>query len=766
MTTETNSQGEINRDHQLALAAQRKEVQRLHELAAVRGELHDDEDVIDLREYWSILLRRKWTVVATFLISFVVALVATFNTTPIYRSTLLLNIERQSDQVLEYQSVSPAENTYSNWEFYKTQYELLRSRSLARQVIDQLGLVALDPSSEEDGQSFFAELIDTFGGLTSGDFQKEDAEDFRSAPSDPEAVLLENLEVAPVKDSRLVRIHYHSADPREAAAVANAIADSYVNSTLERRYDSNSYAKKFLDERIAQVRANLEDSERRLVAYAREREIVNLDDKLGNLMQTLREMNSELVSAEAERIQAEAKYEEYLEEGGKAMGNVLNSPVIQSLKERRVALESEYQEQLKIYKPGYPKMQQLQRQIAEVNGEIAEEVASIGKSYKIDYDGDVRRQANLQARIADVKSEILALQDRSTDYQTLKREVDTNRELYDGLLQRMKEVGVVAGIGTNNISIIDRAEVPIRPFKPSLTKNLAIAMAFGLFGGVMLAFVFEMLDDTVKTSEDVEKRVGAPVLGIVPLAVPRDGEPEKEALGLLAFKDPKSPMAEAVRSLRASLIFATSEGAPKVMHFTSSGPGEGKTTTATSTAITFAQSGRKVLLIDADLRDPSLHRTFSLPNVQGLTNYLAGDATPAEIARPTQMTGLFTVTSGPLPPNPVELLSSAKMLDLLNLAAERFDFVILDGPPVIGLADALVIANLANATIFVVETGVTRSGALDASIKRLRAANALIVGSVLAKFRRAGMGYGYGYDYLYSYSYGRGSDSAALPKQS
>jgi capsular exopolysaccharide synthesis family protein len=763
MTNALNPESASMHSRALELAAQQRELRRLGGLVPEPMAEQYDEDAIDLRRYWNILLRRKWTVIVAIAIAFVAALVATYNATPVYRSTLLLQIEPQTDQFLDYQQNVSLGEPARDWDYYQTQYELLKSRSLARRVIDQLGLEAATKPDPGGGDSFLAELKGTVKGLIAG----QDATasngpvEEKSQKPNLEGALLGSLTIAPVRDSRLVHIHYDSVDPKEAAAVANAVAENYINVNLERRYEARTYAKKFLEERIQQVRANLEDSEQRLLAYAREREIVNMDDKLGNIMRTLEAMSAALVEAEADRIQAEAEYNGALKGTGPATLKVMDSAVIQALKNRKGELELEYQEQLKIYKPGYPKMQQLQRQIAEINLQLEKEIASIKDAVKVDYEAKVQEQATLQARVRELKSEILALQDRSTDYQTLKREVDTNRELYDGLLQRMKEVGVVAGISTNNISVVDRALVPGAPYKPNLRKNLTVALALGLIVGVMLAFLLEHMDDTVKTSEDVETRVRAPVLGVIPMASSK--QHAEEDVPLLAARDPKSPLAEAVRSLRTSLVFSTAEGAPKIMHVTSSGPGEGKTTTATNIGITFAQAGGKVLIIDGDLRSPSLHHAFGLPNALGLTNYLAGDTKPADIAQPTQVARLFTITSGPLPPNPVELLSSAKMLDLLSLASERFDYVILDGPPVIGLADALVLANLARGTIFVVDAGRTRYGALEGAAKRLRAANAHILGAVLDRFGRSGQGYGYSYDY--HYSYGGGDQGPALPEK-
>jgi capsular exopolysaccharide synthesis family protein len=769
MSIALDSEGGRMPERALELAARQRDLRRLGGLAAGPVPEAQDEDAIDLRRYWQILLRRKWTLGAAVAIAFVVALVATYNATPIYRSQLLLQIEPQTDQFLEFQRDVSLGEPASDWDYYQTQYALLKSRSLARRVIDQLGLEAVQKPASAGTPSYLATLKGTLKGWLRGVGAGREDASVEAAPAKPnlEDALLGSLTISPIRDSRLVHVQYDSPNPKEAAAVANAVAENFINMSLERRYEARTYAKRFLEERIQQVRANLEDSEQRLLAYAREREIVNLDDKLGGAMRTLEAMSSALVAAEAERIRAEADYAGTAQGTGLSGLKVLDSAVIQELKKRKGELDLQYQEDLKVYKPGYPKMQQLRLQIAEIDQQIAKETAAISAGVKSGYEAKVQEQATLQARVRELKSEILSLQDRSLDYQSLKREVDTNRELYNGLLQRMKEVGVVAGISTNNISIVDRAQVPRAAYKPNLRQNLTYAIAIGLIAGVLLAFLFEHMDDTVKSTEDVETRVRAPVLGVIPWVSAKRQRISEDDIPLLAAKNPTSPLAEAVRSLRTSLVFATTEGAPKVMHLTSADPGEGKTTAATNIAITFAQSGGKVLLIDGDLRSPSLHHALGLPNVLGLSNYLAGNSQPAEIAQPTQVTRLFAITSGPLPPNPVELLSSAKMLDLLSVASERFDYVILDGPPVLGLADALVLANLAKGTIFVVYAGHTRYGALEGAVKRMRAANANIVGAVTNRLGRPGQGYGYGYgeDYHYAYSYGTRGEGRALPER-
>jgi succinoglycan biosynthesis transport protein ExoP len=703
----------------------------------------DDEDEINLREYWQVILRRKWTIIYFFLFVVVVAVLTTYLMTPIYRSTLVMQIERESAKVVDFQDVTPDERGSDTRDFYQTQYALLQSRTLVRRVIDELGLEHDPVFLGQRDTSFFAAL----GARLSA--SAADGDKGSEVRPDLESRFLDALTVAPVRNSRLVHIQFDSPDPKLAARVVNTLAKNFVNTTLERRFDASSYAKEFLSERIKQVRANLEDSELALARYAQEREIIDLDQKQGFLMQQVKDLNKELVAAESRRIDAETEYAEVQKARGVGHLRILNDPVVQKYKEMLVSLEGDYEENLRVFKPAYPKMVKLRAEIDQLKARIQEQVEQVRAAVTSNYRAAVNQEAMLRANMAELKNEILELQNRSTDYHTLKRDVETNRKLYDGLLQRMKEVGVAAGIGTNNISIVDPGEVPRGPHKPSLTENLLLAAALGLFGGIGLAFLFEHLDDSIKSAQDLESKLGLAVLGVVPEV--KGAGRRAETVALLTHEDPKSAVAEAYRSFRTALSFSTSSGTPKLLHFTSSGAGEGKTTTAISCAIAYTQMGKRVLLLDCDLRNPSLHKELDVPNELGLTNYLAGAHSPAQVVQKTRIKGLWLITTGPIPPNPVELLSGGRMLDLLVQGEERFDLVIVDSPPVLGLADSLILANMSRTTVMVVDAGVTRRDAIAGSLRRLRGAQANILGALLTKYGQGSSGYGYDYNYSYNY---------------
>ena len=741
-------------DQQLALVQIQQQLARYEEALnrsamSDRARQDEDDDIIDLRQLWNVLWRRRWTIFLTTVLIVAVAGIGTALMTPIYRASTVMQIELDSGNVLQFEDVQTEETSSSSKDFYQTQYELLKSRALAGRVIDLLGLQYQTDPDAKASASFVASvkrgLKQLFG--VSNEQPTEDA-----LPPDLESQFLGSLTVEPVRNSRLVRIHYESPSAQQAATIVNAVARAYVDMNLERRFEASTYAKGFLEDRIKQVRADLEDSERRFQGYTQERGIVDPEDKQGILMTRLKTLNGALVEAEAERIEAEAQYQEMLAASTASLSQALDSQIIERLKERRADIQQEYKEGSRIYKPSYPRMLQLQEQIDQINADINAEVEAIRDGIQVKYQTKLREEAKLLESIELAKAEVLDLNLRSTDFQALKREVDTNRELYDGLLQRMKEVGVAAGIATNNISVVDKAQTPRNKFKPKVFLNLAIALVLGLFAGGALALLFEMLDDSIKSTADLERLVDKPILGVTPKIADEVADSE---VALMSYLEPTSQLAEAMRSMRTALSFSSSEGAPKVLHFTSTSPGEGKTTTATNTAINFAQTGGRVLLIDADLRNPSLHKIFNKPNDVGLSNYLTGDAKPAQATQATGIDKLFLMSSGPIPPNPAELLHGAKMYDLVALAQERFDFVIIDGPPLLGLADAILLADVAKATLFVVAAHSARRGSLEAGMKRLMHARANVLGMVLAKFdiSRSGYGYGYGYGYSYNYAY-------------
>lgn len=693
---------------------------------------------VRLREYWDIIVKRKWTVLTLFAIVVVGVMTATFLMTRIYRASLTLQIEQQESKVFAQQGVTPNEPVYESQEFYQTQYELLKSEALAQRVIEQLNLVAApQPEKKESG---WLDLFRSDESRTKENAERE--KDTGLLPALPGV-----LTVAPVRNSRLVRIHFDSPDPQMAARVANAIAVAFINLNLERRMEATSYAKTFLQERLQQIKVKLEDAEKELNAYTRREGIVTQDEKQQSPdSQVLEEFTTALAKAQGERIRAESLYQQA--KGGDAsfVAAVVDNKLIQEYKTRLAKLEGDYQEGLKTYKPGYPKMQQMETQIKELESRIASETKATIGALKANYDAALAQEHQLAAKLKESKSTVLGGQDRNFQYNLLKREVDTSRQLYDSLLQRYKEIGVAGGVGINNITVVDKAKEPKMPFKPNLMLNLMIAICVGLAGGIALALLLEHLDDTIKAPEDLEKFLGLPVLGIIPAIKAVAGQEP----AIAENANPRSAFAEAYRSLRTTLQFSTPEGMPKVLLVTSTSIGEGKSTTALSLAIHMTQAGKTVLLIDSDLRKSSLHQKLGIGNDSGLTNYLAGNSEPVDVTKATRIPRLFLMPSGVLPPNPAELISSGKMVALLNLAAERFDQVIIDGPPVLGLADAPLLGSLAEATILVAESGGTSRQSAMTSVKRMRSTRSRLIGGVLNKVDVTRRAYGYhGYYYQY-----------------
>lgn len=704
----------------------------------------------ELVRYLHLGLKHRFPILGATLAALMIGLAVTLLMTPIYTASATIQIDREGARVLSEESdVVASDRLVAAEEFFQTQYGLLRSRSLSERVIDTLGLANSDAFLEQMGVQAPAET---------GTIEERIGARRELVLS----VVQENLNISPVRGSRLVMVNFDSPNPQLSASVANAFAENFIQASLDRRFESTSYVRDFLEERISQTKSKLEDAERQLVAYASQQQIINVGEEGGSgeeslATRNLRTLNSSLAAAQAARVAAEERWRTARTTPLASLPQVLENSAVQRLSEEKARLSAEYEQKLRVYQPDYPEMRQLQARITEIDRNINEIAGSVRESIRSLYLTAVNEENALQAQVNVLKGEVLDLRDRSIQYNILQREVDTSRTLYDGLLQRYKEVGVAGGVTVNNVSVIDRAETPNKPSKPSLLLNLIIAGLLGIGIGVLGALLFEALDETLATPEDIEQKLGLPVLGIVPLL-------DKDLSPASALADIRSGFSEAYYSLRTALQFSTRNGAPASVLVTSSKPGEGKSTTAFAVALNLARVGKRVLLADGDLRNPSLHRVLGLDNGQGFSNLLAGSGDLASLAIDSGYKSLAFLPCGPLPPNPAELWGSDRVGEFITAATQMYDHVVIDGPPVLGFADSPLLAAAVEGTLFVVESRSTRRAQARGAVRRLAMGRGRILGIVFTKFNAKSAAYG-GYDYAYDYNYGAESKAkkADLP---
>ncbi len=712
----------------------------------------EEQPAFDLASYWRLAIKHRILILGCFLAALAIGAALTLLMTPIYTAQATLQIDREAARVFTSEDVTPRESMAQGEDFYQTQYGLLRSRSLAERVIASLGLASSDQALTALG----VEPPPRTGTAAA------QAERRRAAAL---AAVQDSLSVTPVRGSRLVLIGYDNPDPVIAARVANGFAENFIQANLDRKYESSSYAREFLEERIAQTKGRLEEAERQLVAYAANQQIINVGDSSDGsadgstqslTSNSLVALNASLAEARAQRIAAEARWRSARSTSLMTLPEVLSNPSIQRLTEQRAQLDSEYQQKLSIYQPDYPEMVRLKAQIDEADGQIQTIAGNIRTSIQSQYVIAANQERALQAQVGGLTGDALDLRDRSIQYNILQRELDTTRTLYEGLLQRYKEVSVTGDVTANNISIIDSANPPATPSKPNMLINLALAALFGLGFGVVAALVLEALDETIATPDDVEKKLGIPVLGVVPLL-------DKGQTTAAALADIRSGFSEAYYSLRTALQFSTPDGAPTSLLVSSARPAEGKSTTAYAVALNLARVGKRVLLVDGDLRNPSMHRVVGVDNERGMSNLLSGSSDLASVIQRTRQENLYFIPCGPLPPNPAELWGGDRLRQFLAEARNNFDHVVVDGPPVLGFADSPLLAATVGGVLFVLESRRTRRGQARGALRRLKVGRARLLGAVLSKFNARSTSYG-GYDYAYDYNYGAyGSDNPENP---
>lgn len=704
-----------------------------------------------LRQYLRIATRWRFVILGVVATCVTLGLIATLLMTPKYTASATVEISRESSKVTDFQGVE-RETSVADQEFYQTQYGLLRSRALSERVANQLRLVD-DPKFFE----LFGESRDTpaFQLINARYPAGGRAERQRVAGK----ILRDNLSVYPTRLSRLVDIGFTSPDPMFSAKVTNAWAESFIQTNLERKIQATSYGRNLLQRQLSQAKERLDESQRQLVNYASAEQIINLPAQSGGDGRTTAErsivaddlaaLNGSLAQATALRIAAEAKFRQAGAAG--ASTEALRNNAINGLRQRRAELAAEYQRLMVQFEPGYPGAQAVQSQINQLDRSIAREEGRVSGSLEADYREAQQREKSLQAKVNSLKSNYLDLRRRSIQYNIYQQEVDTNRALYDGLLQRFKEIGVAGGVGINNISIVDAADVPQKPSSPRLLLNLLVSLIGGLGLGALAAFALEQIDEAIADPAEVERRLGLPLLGSVPKV---ENETPKDAL-----IDRKSDLFDAYLAIQTNLAFTTEHGVPRSFAVTSTRPAEGKSTTALALATTLARAQRKVILVDGDMRSPSVHHLGGVDHERGLSNFLAGDDDISTMTFAMSDLGFIAMSAGPIPPNAAELLTGNRFSILLGRLLDQYDHVVVDSPPVMGLADAPLIASRVEGVIYTVESHGIRSSLVKTALGRLSSANARIFGGVLTKFEARKAHYGYGYEY--GYGYGRQREEKA-----
>ncbi|RUU31321.1 polysaccharide biosynthesis tyrosine autokinase [Mesorhizobium sp. M6A.T.Ce.TU.016.01.1.1] len=696
------------------------------------------------------VVQYRWLIVMMVAGGLVAGVIVTMMQTPKYRATAQLEVLVPSAKVFkDIEVVSEASDAYL---VFETAREKLKSRALARRVVFQLGLSEkpdfLFPTPNFSLSNIFYRAF----GISKSPSIEE------TTPEEREQIAIGrvrgDLTVNLVPNTSLLSITFADQKPKYASDIANQVAQSFIDQRLDQTSETSDLARQFIQEQVLQVKQKLQKSEEELVAYAKDVGITITGDEKSLIGSNIEALNTALATAIQERLDAGRVVEQIDKGRGASLGPVLESEGLQKLSDKLADLTSQYQQKLGILKPGFPEMQQLQSQIKELQRLYNNGVLTITDSLRQKYQEAQNKEADLKSKLAEMEMQQVIFNDKNIKYTILKREVDSNRSQYDSLITKLNEVGVSSELKSQSAAIVDFAAQPGSPYSPRLTISLAIALFLFMALSASIIYIIELLNNTFTNPEQVEKELGLAMLGILPLV------DDRELIASIA--DQKSGLSEAYRSLRTSLQFSGAEGAPRSLLVTSSEPSEGKSTTSFKLGQDFAALGARVLIVDGDLRKPNLHRLFGLDNTIGLSNLLTNTVRKEDLAsifRATKYPNVTVLTSGTIPPNPADLLSSPKMALIITNLGKRFDLVIIDAPPVVGLSDAPILSRLAEGTLMVISTNqVTRKSAKTA-LKRLRAAGANVVGAAMSKFAVNKFDYNYGYKYMnyQYYDYGTGT---------
>jgi capsular exopolysaccharide synthesis family protein len=701
-----------------------------HPLAEARRDallVHNPDEVCDvpgLLECWGVVQKRRATILTVLFVVFTGTLLVTLKEKPVYRARALVEIQKENPDIPTLQELLQVENISDT--YLETQYRILKSESLARRVISQTHLDRIPDFAPATRASWFSRDHATAAepGVVSGTE--------RSDPQVEGKVLKkfqERLDIEPLKRSRLIEVSFESTDANLAAQVVNALTSNYIQQTLQARWDTSQNAAEWLSRQLLDTKAKVEKSEDQLQEYARKNGLLFLENDQGTteniVAQRLRQLQEAVTQAQTDRFEKESAYRLVQQEDYASLPGVVDNKLMQDLTEKLAELYRERSKLSTTFNPDYPRLKQIQSQIDDLQALLTAERTRAAQAITNAYRAAVEREQMLRRAFEEQQKEANVIAEKSVQYNILKRESDTNKRLYTGLLEKARETAVSTSLKAANVRVVDAAVPPLKPDHPKILLNLLLGLVAGLCVGTGAAFLQEHLDNTLKSAEDVQRFLQLPTLASVPVVRPAR---DHRAIQLLHKRSrvennngssliprwnriegdgQNALLAEAFHGLRTSVLFSTANHPPASLLITSTRTGEGKTTTAANLAVSLAELGERVLLIDADLRRPSVHNFFDVANSAGLVNYLTGHSDWRSLVCTLGPPGLAVLFCGPAPPNPANLLSSEFMRTLLQEASQQYKYVVLDSPPLLNLADSRILSTLVDGVILVVGAGST-----------------------------------------------------------
>ena len=722
---------------------------------AYRGALQGDEQ--PLHYYWSIIVRRKWTILAVILITTTIAAIATFKMVPQYEAVGRIAIQREAGDTLGFKSNYGQDASSDDYDYnvaLDTQVKVLQSDGLALQTIRKL---------DWDRQAS--------GATAAGALKGQDQATLRDDSKRENTLIssfLRMLSVAVVPGTRIVEIRFMSPDPRHSAEAVNTLINTYIEQNFRTKYETTMRTSEWLQKQLTDLQMKVEASQEKLVRYQRENGILGIDEKQNIVTSKLDELNKNLTAAQADRILKQAQYELASSADPDRFAK-LDSSLMSRLEEQKATLEMQYAQLSTQFGPSYPKVAELQNQLRQAEAGIRAEQQKLLRRLDAEYKTARTRERMLTEALDQQKQQANGLNESAIEYMSLKRDAEANRLLYDGLQQRLKEAGITAGMRSNNVNIVDVARMPTTPSKPKVPQNIALGFVGGILAGLGLAFLLDSMDITIHNGEQVLALCSLPELATIPLdpeVLARSSKqsakkslarrtPAEAQVGPVLLARPRSHLSESYRALRTSVLLSGAGEPPRVIMITSPLPQEGKSTTSVNIAVAFAQSGSRVLLVDADLRRPSLHKMIDLHPTAGLSSVLSGVESIDEVVVPfAGVANLFLMPAGPSPPQPAELLGSSVMRKYMALWRQEYDHVIIDTPPCLSVTDAVLLSVLADRVILVIRSGQTTKTALRRAADLLAQVNSQVLGVVLNAVDMRPGHYYYSYNHYYSGKYG------------